>query len=73
VTAPNDILGGGGGILSSDLRQAALDALALSREDARQKALTFSWSECARQFLSNLAGVPKSAFAGGGRRLRSAS
>lgn len=71
VTAPNDILGDGGGVLSTDLRQAALDALALSREDARQKALTFSWSECARQFLSNLAGVPRGAFAGRGRRLRS--
>lgn len=69
VTAPNDILKDGGGVLSSDLRQAALGALALSREDARQKALTYSWSECACQFLSNLAGVPRSAFAGRSRPL----
>ena len=58
-----------GGVVSSDLRQAALAALTYSREEARQKALTFSWSECARQFLSNLAGVPRGAFAGRGRRL----
>lgn len=70
VTAPNDILGDGGGILSSDLRQAALDALNLSREDARRKALTFSWGECARQFLSNLKGVPRNTFEERGRRLR---
>ena len=69
VTGPRDILADGGGVLSSDLRQAALKALDIPREKAREKALTYSWAECGRQFLSNLTRVPKNAFTGRGRRL----
>ncbi|KQV44143.1 MULTISPECIES: glycosyltransferase family 1 protein [unclassified Rhizobium] len=69
VTGPRDILADGGGALSTDLRQAALKALDIPREKAREKALTYSWAECGRQFLSNLSRVPKNAFAGRGRRL----
>lgn len=53
VTGPRDIVGDGG-VLSDDLRQAALAALEVSREAARTRALTYSWPECARQFLDHL-------------------
>ena len=43
------------GAMNEDLAQAAHAALALSREDARNYALTFSWESSAQQFLSNLA------------------
>lgn len=55
VTGPIDILNAGAdGVLDNDLRQAVLGALSLSREAARAKALTYSWRECARQFLEYL-------------------
>lgn len=55
VTGPLDIVGDGhGGVLGEDLRQAALDALAVPREAARLKAQTYDWRECARQFLHHL-------------------
>jgi len=55
VTGPVDILADGrGGVLSHDLREAALAALATPRSEARAKAMTYSWRECARQFLSHL-------------------
>jgi len=53
VTGPADIVGEGG-VLSDDLRQAALGALEVSREAARARALAYSWPECARQFLDHL-------------------
>jgi glycosyltransferase involved in cell wall biosynthesis len=54
VTGPLDIVGEGGGVLSNDLRQAALAALDVTRDAARAKALTYSWAECASQFLGHL-------------------
>ncbi|MFC3073370.1 glycosyltransferase family 4 protein [Shinella pollutisoli] len=51
VTGPRDILGGGGGVLGDDLRQAALDALAVPREAARERARAYDWGECASRFL----------------------
>lgn len=55
VTGPLDIVGDGiGGVLSEDLREAALGALEVSRSEAREKALTYNWSECAAQFLQHL-------------------
>ncbi|MGI6851972.1 glycosyltransferase family 4 protein [Mesorhizobium sp. 1B3] len=52
VTGPIDIVGDGdGGIVSEDLRQAALSALGISREQARAKALRYSWSSCAEMFM----------------------
>ena len=62
VTAPRDVLGEGGA-LSEDLRQAALAALEIPRDVARGRAMTYSWRACAREFLGNLARVPRGAFA----------
>lgn len=70
VTGPLDILGDGeGGVLSHDLREAALAALALPRAAARAKAQTYDWNECARQFLGHV--VPCGAERPARRRLRS--
>lgn len=56
VTGPLDVIGGSGaGVLSEDLRAGALRALDIPRERARAHALTFSWENCARQFLDNIA------------------
>lgn len=54
VTGPIDVLGDGkGGVLSQDLRQAALAALDVSRDAARAKALSYSWAACAELFLEH--------------------
>jgi glycosyltransferase involved in cell wall biosynthesis len=56
VPGPLDVVGGSdAGVLSEDLRAAALAALAIPPERARDHALRFSWAESARQFLANLA------------------
>lgn len=56
VTGPKDVIGTAPvGCLDNDLRQAALGALKLSREDCRTHALTYSWEASAQQFLANLA------------------
>jgi glycosyltransferase involved in cell wall biosynthesis len=53
ATGPLDVIGGtDGGVLSRDLRAAALAALDIPRERARALALTYSWRECARMFLA---------------------
>jgi glycosyltransferase involved in cell wall biosynthesis len=55
VTGPIDIVGETQcGVLSEDLRAAALAALDVPRESARDRALAYSWAECASQFLSHL-------------------
>ncbi|WP_114087721.1 glycosyltransferase family 1 protein [Thalassospira profundimaris] len=43
------------GAINDDLRQAALDALKLDRNDARALAEHYSWHNSAQQFLHNLA------------------
>jgi glycosyltransferase involved in cell wall biosynthesis len=43
------------GVLNQDLRQAALAALELKREDARAHAETYSWRRTAEIFVANLA------------------
>ncbi len=54
VMGPRDVLGdGNAGVLSGDLRQAALDALDIPRERCRAWAERYSWEACARQFLDN--------------------
>ncbi len=53
VTGPMDIVDAGG-VLSQDLREAALRALEVPREAARANALSFSWPACTQQFLGNL-------------------
>jgi glycosyltransferase involved in cell wall biosynthesis len=42
------------GILNDDLREAALTALLLDRDDVRRHAERFSWERCTRQFASHL-------------------
>jgi glycosyltransferase involved in cell wall biosynthesis len=55
VTGPADVLADGvGGVLSHDLREAALAALAVSREMCREKALSYDWDQCARIFLEHV-------------------
>ncbi|RFC65705.1 MULTISPECIES: glycosyltransferase family 4 protein [Mesorhizobium] len=52
VTGPLDIIGEGhGGVLSADLREAALAATSVARACARERAMAYDWHECARQFL----------------------
>lgn len=59
VTGPNDVIGAASpdapiGMLSDDLRAAALGALSLDRRNARNFALNYSWRACTRQFLENI-------------------
>ncbi len=55
VVGPIDVVGdSGAGVLSEDLRVAALAALDVSRDRPRAHALTFTWESCARQFLANV-------------------
>ncbi len=54
VTGPRDIVADSGvGVLSEDLRQAAMAALEIPRDRCREHALGFSWALSARQFLHN--------------------
>jgi glycosyltransferase involved in cell wall biosynthesis len=55
VAGPIDVIvPGRSGVLSHDLRGAALAALALPREGVRQQALRFSWDQATSQFLRHL-------------------
>lgn len=55
VAGPLDVIGSSGaGALDEDLRRAALRALSISRTDARAHALTYSWANCAEQFVKQL-------------------
>ncbi len=56
VAGPRDVISGVPvGVLSSDLRAAALDALRVSRDACRAFAVRHSWRESARSFLGNVA------------------
>jgi glycosyltransferase involved in cell wall biosynthesis len=56
VAGPLDVIeGSGAGVLDEDLHRAALAALDIPAASCRAHALRFSWPECARQFLANLA------------------
>lgn len=56
VTGPIDVVADGvTGILSEDLRSAALAALQLDPQACRAHALGYSWQACTRQFVSALA------------------
>ncbi|WP_088344054.1 MULTISPECIES: glycosyltransferase family 1 protein [Rhodomicrobium] len=58
VTGPKDIVQHGAvGYLSEDLRDAAMRALAMDRAACRDYALGFSWENCARQFVQNIASI----------------
>lgn len=55
VTGPVDVIGGSGcGVTSTDLREAAISALDIPRDRCRDYGETFTWSESARQFFSNI-------------------
>lgn len=55
VTGPVDVIGDASvGILSDDLRDAALRALHLSPEDCRAHAARFSWQAVAEAFLGHV-------------------
>jgi glycosyltransferase involved in cell wall biosynthesis len=55
VNGPNDVITDpAAGVLSRDLRQAALAALDLDRDAARAHALRYDWENSARQFLDNV-------------------
>lgn len=57
VPGPKDILAGSKvGALNSDLKTACLTALGIaSPQECREHALKFSWENCTKQFLANLA------------------
>lgn len=55
VMGPIDVIGSSGcGVLDTDLRAAALAALAIPRQRCRALAATYTWAESARQFLDNV-------------------
>jgi glycosyltransferase involved in cell wall biosynthesis len=62
VVGPIDVIGdSGAGVLDANLGRAALAALAIPGELARARALTFSPSESARQFVENVFAVHRAA------------
>ena len=54
VPGPIDVVSAGAGVLDEDLRAACLKALTLSRDEAREHSMQFTWRESARQFLDNI-------------------
>ena len=55
VPGPIDVIGAtGAGVLSDDLREASIQALALGRTDPDKSLVDFTWDECARIFESVL-------------------
>ncbi len=55
VSGPLDLVGSSGvGVLSEDLRAAALAALSIDPEACRARAAEFTWHNSAQQFLHNL-------------------
>ena len=57
---PKDLLpGSNAGIVDDDLQKACLEALKLSRDDARAYAEKFSWRACAEEFRRNLQPLPR--------------
>lgn len=55
VMGPLDVIGDtGAGVLSEDLKEAALDALDIPREHCRRVALNYTWAASARQFMDNV-------------------
>ena len=54
VMGPLDVIGDtGAGVLSDDLREAAVAALDIPRDHCRKIALNYTWAASARQFLDN--------------------
>ncbi len=62
VAGPIDVIGrSGGGAMHDDLREACLQALAIPREKARQRAEQFSWSSATGQILEALQVITRAA------------
>ena len=40
--------------MSEDLRQAALTALDVDRDSARERAMRYTWKACAEMFMDNI-------------------
>ncbi len=60
VSGPADIIKNAvTGFTDQDLRTAALNALSLDPQRCRAQALTYTWAECTKQFLSSLAPATK--------------
>jgi glycosyltransferase involved in cell wall biosynthesis len=62
VDGPLQVLGADqgqmlGGVLHEDLRTAAIEALNVPRQQARERALEFGWDAAAQLFLSHLVSV----------------
>lgn len=56
---PRDLIPGSkAGVVDDDLRTACLEAITMTREDARAYAETYSWRACAEQFVGNLEPLP---------------
>jgi glycosyltransferase involved in cell wall biosynthesis len=55
VDGPLEVLGESrGGVMHADLHTAVQQALQLGRDEARRRAMEFSWHEATRQFVSHL-------------------
>jgi glycosyltransferase involved in cell wall biosynthesis len=55
VMGPNDVIGdSGAGVLSDDLRRAALEALDVPGDLCRSIAVSQNWAACTDQFLANI-------------------
>lgn len=55
VPGPLDVVGGSGvGVLNTDLRRAALEALSIDRQACRTYASGFSWDASSDQFLDHM-------------------
>lgn len=62
VAGPIDVIGrSGGGAMHADLREACLQALAIPRAMARQRAEQFSWATATGQILDALQVIPRTA------------
>jgi glycosyltransferase involved in cell wall biosynthesis len=63
VPGPLDVLGdSNGGVMREDLREAALAALTIPREQARARAMQFDWAPVCDQFVSHLVPARRGSF-----------
>ena len=60
VPGPIDVIGTSkAGVMHTDLREACLRALKLSREEVRRHAENFSWTVATKQMLAALQQIPR--------------
>jgi glycosyltransferase involved in cell wall biosynthesis len=66
VPGPLDVISGtGAGVLSSDLQQAAIDALAIGRIDPDKHLSSYTWDACTDIFAATLVPMDQNAIASG--------